>query len=97
MNHNLKKRCNEIKFQNYSTISNMLLKIVIMIFKIQIPNTNTNYPFDKMEENALFLVCILIIEVDTFSLSQFGLFALQHRRTKKLQYFIFFSKVKLLP
>ena len=79
MNHNLQKLVMQIEFKIGSTLSNMLLKIVIVIFKI--PSTKYQILIThliKWKKNANF--CLYSDnEVDTFSLSQFGLFALQHR------------------
>ena len=70
----------QIEFKYYSTLSKYAFANRYSDFqntKYQIPNTN--YPFDKMEEECGIFGLYSDNEVDTFSLSQFGLFALQHR------------------
>ena len=97
MNHNLQKRCNEIR------ISKIIQLYQICFFenryndfqntKYQIPNTN--YPFDKMEEECNFGL-YSDNEVDTFSLSFLvRLFVLQHHGQEAFAGFLFLLKAKL--
>lgn len=70
----------ELEFQNYSTLSKYAFENRYNDFqysKYQLPNTQ--YPFDKMEEECGIFGLYSEHDLDTFSLSQFGLFALQHR------------------
>ncbi|MBP7173881.1 MAG: amidophosphoribosyltransferase [Cloacibacterium sp.] len=70
----------ELEFQNFSSLSKYAFENRYNDFQ----NTNyqlptTNYPFDKMEEECGIFGLYSENDIDTFSLSQFGLFALQHR------------------
>ena len=82
----------KLEFQNYSTISKYAFENRYNDFqntKYQIPNTN--YPFDKMEEECGIFGLYSDNEVDTFSfLSSIVCFAASW--TRSLRYFCFFSR-----
>lgn len=71
----------ELEFQQHSALPKYAFQNRYNEFeelKNQDPTTET-YPFDKMEEECGIFGLVSNENLDTFSLSQFGLFALQHR------------------
>ena len=72
----------DLEFQKYSTLSKYAFQNRYQDFEEtrNFPKEDLGaYPFDKMEEECGVFGLHSTQELDTFSLSQFGLFALQHR------------------
>jgi hypothetical protein len=85
---------NELEFQRIIQLyPNMLLKIVIMIFKL--PNTNSKFQLPIWLNGRIMRIFGFVYswcEVDTFSLFCSGCLLWAETWTRSLRYFCFFSR-----